>query len=82
MKPKGKKHGETPGADRNRQTELERSHALGMQLLRNIKTRLPELEKLLEKVWSYGDGRGTDFGACCLVHNCLACSTGSHWMPF
>ena len=53
MKPKGKKHGETHSADQNREGAFERSHALEMQLLQNIKARSPELAKLLEKVSSH-----------------------------
>jgi hypothetical protein len=53
MKPKGKIHGEAQVADQHRQTEFEKSHALELQLLRNIKARLLELEKFLEKMSSH-----------------------------
>jgi hypothetical protein len=53
MKPKGRKNGEAQDADQNQQAEFEKSHALELQLLRNIKARLPDLEKLLEKMSSH-----------------------------
>jgi hypothetical protein len=53
MKHNGKENGEAQGADQNRQDEFGKCHALELQLLRNIKARLPELEKLLEKVSSH-----------------------------
>ncbi len=53
MKPEGKRHDDAPGVDQNRRAEFEKSIALEMQLLGNIKARLPELEELLEKMLSH-----------------------------
>jgi hypothetical protein len=50
--PDSKKEHDLNGAAESWQAEFERQHGLGIQLLQNIKARLPELQKLLEEVSS------------------------------
>ena len=52
-KPDSKKGHDLDSAAESWQAEFERQHALGIQLLQNIKARLPELQKLLEEVSSH-----------------------------
>src|ERR1041384_7701709 len=59
MKAKTRKPGNMRKAARSWEAEFQKTQALGQKLLDNIKTRLPELEKLLEEVsshWHAEDG--------------------------